>query len=365
MSRVLVIGGGIQGLLAARCCRLAGLDVTLVEAGRIGHGASWAGGGILMPLYPWRSPPALMPLLLESLRAFPVLHQELLDATGIDPGYRRSGMLVLEGEQAGEARAWGEQQGFSVEHLPAGELHARFPGVTCGREGALWLPEVCQVRNPRLLRALHRYLESVGVTILEHRPVAGLRHDDHRVLGVDTPAGPVAADIVILTAGAWSGPLLRRLGTGLELRPVRGQMLCYQAEPGLLATMVLARGRYLVPREDGIILAGSTLEYAGLDCRTTREARLELEMAAMRMLPALAGFPLLRHWAGLRPGSPRGIPAIGPHPLLEGLYLSIGHFRNGLLTAPASAALLCDLIGGRSPCIDPSPYRVPAGGRLR
>ncbi len=365
MSRVLVIGGGVQGLLAARCCRLAGLDVTLVESGRIGRGASWAGGGILMPLYPWRTPPVLMPLVLESLRLFPVLHRELSEATGIDLGYRRSGMLVLEGEQLGPARAWAERCGFTIEYLLPRELQARFPGLSPRPEGALWFPQVCQVRNPRLLRALRRHLESLGVTILEQRPVTGLRHDGRRVIGADTPAGTIVADIVILTAGAWSGYLLRRLGVGLDLRPVRGQMLCYQAGPGLLATMVLNRGRYLVPREDGLILAGSTLEYAGLDCRTTREARLELEMAAMRMLPALAGRSVIHHWAGLRPGSPRGIPAIGPHPRLEGLYLSIGHFRNGLLTAPASAALLCDLILGRAPRIDPAPYRVPAGGRLR
>ncbi|RME34041.1 MAG: FAD-dependent oxidoreductase, partial [Gammaproteobacteria bacterium] len=234
---------------------------------------------------------------------------------------------------------------------------------TCGE--ALFLPGVCQVRNPRLLKALRIALKKEGVAILEQRPVTGLLHDGHRVLGAETPAGPLAAELVILATGAWSGPLLRRLRVAAGLRPVRGQMLAYRAKPGLLHSVVVRDERYLVPREDGLILAGSTLEYAGLDCRTTPRARLGLEMAAMRLLPALAETHVLRQWAGLRPGSPRGIPAIGVHPALEGLYLSIGHFRNGLLTAPASAALLGDLVSGRPPSIDPRPYRVEVSGRLR
>ena len=142
--------------------------------------------------------------------------------------------------------------------------------------------------------------------------------------------------------------------------PVKGQMILYKCAADFLPRMVLAKGRYAIPRRDGHILIGSTLEHSGFDKTPTDEALESLRASAAELLPELADMQPVAHWAGLRPGSPEGIPYIGPVPGFDGLWLNTGHYRNGLVLAPASCRLLADLMSGREPIIDPVPY-APAG----
>ena len=149
---------------------------------------------------------------------------------------------------------------------------------------------------------------------------------------------------------------MQQAGLTLPVEPVKGQMLLYRMAPGWLPSIVMARGRYAIPRRDGHILIGSTLEYEGYDKRTTDEALASLRASAQALLPDLAQQSPVAQWAGLRPGSPDGVPYIGPVSSLPGLWLNTGHFRNGLVLAPASCRLLADLLLQRSPEIDPTPY---------
>jgi len=135
-------------------------------------------------------------------------------------------------------------------------------------------------------------------------------------------------------------------------------MLLLKTPPGWLSRIVLTDDCYLIPRRDGHVLVGSTMEYVGYDKSTTEEAREALSAAAFKLVPGLADFPLVKHWAGLRPGSPIGVPYIGEHPEISGLFVSAGHFRNGVVMAPASARLLADLVLGRTPVLDPEPYAL-------
>jgi glycine oxidase len=192
--------------------------------------------------------------------------------------------------------------------------------------------------------------------------VLSLREQNGRVTGVRTVSGEIAADCVIVAAGAWSKRLLGPFGKCLELEPVRGQMLLYSGEPGMLRHILLRDEYYLVPRRDGQILAGSTVERVGFDVATTTAGRAELRAAAESLVPSLRDLPIVGHWAGLRPGSPDGVPVIGPHPDIEGLYLNTGHYRNGVLLAPGSARLLADLILGREPIVPPESFSL--GARL-
>ncbi|MDH5594537.1 MAG: FAD-dependent oxidoreductase, partial [Gammaproteobacteria bacterium] len=144
----------------------------------------------------------------------------------------------------------------------------------------------------------------------------------------------------------------------LRVEPVRGQMLIFKASPDLLPTMVLNHGKYLIPRKDGHILIGSTLEYVGFQKDTTPAAFDELKLAACDMLPELAKTPIEKHWSGLRPGSPEGIPYIGPHPEVTGLFVNTGHFRNGVVLGLASASLLADLVTNNPPELDPCLYKL-------
>jgi glycine oxidase len=362
MSDYLIIGGGAIGLLTAY--ELAKTDasasITLVDMGGTGRQASWAGGGVLSPLYPWRYASSINVLALWSQQDYPRLCQELIDTTGTDPQYQRSGLLILDAEERDLALAWGERRQVPIEWFDRARVAAAEPHLGLRLDNALWLPSIAQIRNPRLTRALRQAIDG-RVRIRENEEVIKLRVDQGRIRSVVTMSGELEAEQVIVCAGAWTGQLLAPLGTAPRIRPVRGQMMLLAAEPGKIHHVTLYRERYLIPRQDGRILIGSTLEEAGFNKNTTKQAKEELYHYATELYPVLRQARIENHWAGLRPGSPNGVPYIGPHPQVEGLFVNAGHFRNGLVTGPASARLLCDLVLGREPILPPEPYALEAG----
>ncbi len=353
-----IIGAGIVGLLAARELAAAGARVTVLERGQPGAESSWAGGGILSPLYPWRYPEAVTRLAAASQAMWPELAEVLAGETGLDPQWTRSGLLIgdLDPGEVETGRRWATAHGIPLETLDEAGARAVEPGLGEVGPPVLWLPEVAQVRNPRLVQALRRALELQGVELRQGVEVQAIRTRDGGVRDLVTSSGTVPAGQVLVAAGAWSAGLLEPLGLVIPVRPVRGQMILFYGPPGLLHRIVLSRERYVIPRRDGHVLAGSTLEEAGFDKSVTREARQELMAEARRIAPALAGLPVVRQWAGLRPGSPTGVPFMGEHQEIKGLWVATGHYRNGLVLAPASARLVADLILGRTPALDPAPY---------
>ncbi len=354
----LVIGGGLIGMLTARELHREGLRVAVVERQATGGESTWAGGGILSPLHPWRYPDAVNALATWSQAAYPDLLAALAEESGVDPEYRRNGLLIVDGFDPDEALAWAKRWQRELELVDDRRVRELEPSLGVEVQTAAWLPTVGQVRNPRLGRALRRSLDNLGVTVLEYRPVTGFVLQGERIVGVETAEGEIAAGAVVVASGAWSGTLLDGLGLAVPVAPVRGQMLLFHAEPGVVSRILLDNARYVIPRRDGRVLVGSTMENVGFDKSTTAEALAELRAAAARLVPALAHYPLERHWAGLRPGSPHGIPYISPHPRIEGLFVNAGHFRNGVVMGPASARLLANLVLGHEPILDPSPYRL-------
>ena len=254
--------------------------------------------------------------------------------------------MAVDVDDPDQALAWCRTHGWRAERTPA-----------LGAHEALWLPDVAQVRNPRLGRALAESCTGAGVQILADTPVTSLDIADGRIQAVLTASSRLTAERYIIAAGAWSQALLGQWAGTLDIQPIRGQILLFQGVQGTLQHILYRRGHYLVPRGDGLILAGSTQESAGFDKAVTEAARNELLDFAMDLVPDLGTAAVVRHWAGLRPGSPGNVPTISVHPAIGNLYLNSGHFRYGVTMAPASAELLADLMLGRTPRIDPAPYR--------
>ncbi len=357
MSSCLILGGGINGLLCALLLRQSGLEVRVLERGAVGRESSWAGAGILSLLPPWDYGMEVNALAQRGRALWPEWAERLRVASGIDPEYRACGMVLLEVAQRDSALAWCMKHGEVA--LPLAEFPHPRPLSRWERGDSaqgLWLPNVAQARNPRVMRALREAALRVGVSIHEHTPATRLLTLGARVSGVETPNGVFSADSVVVTAGAWTGGLLAEFGDAPAIAPVRGQIMLLKAAPGLLPRIVYRRGHYLVPRADGHILAGSTLEEVGFDKTTTTRARAELLDFAHSVMPALRQAEIVTQWAGLRPGSPGNVPTIGRHPELENLYVNSGHFRYGVTMAPAAGEVLLSAMLG-APCpVDPAPY---------
>ena len=356
MKRIFVVGGGAIGMLTALELREAGHHVVLFERGETGRESSWAGGGIISPLFPWRYLDSVTRLASWSQSVYPAFLSALYRQTGVDPEYLNSGMLVIAPKETAEATAWAEQHQRHVQIVDRRHFAKLEPEAAEPAAQAIWMPDVGQVRNPRLVRALRIRLEQLDVALRSGEPVDRLLFDGDRCVGLQTERGVQQADLVVVCTGAWSGQLLDRLPNPPEIHPVRGQMLMFKAAPGTISRIVLEANRYVIPRRDGRTLFGSTIEEAGFDKQTTAAARDELYAIATQRFPILKEYPVEAHWAGLRPSSPAGVPYIGGHPQIDGLFINAGHFRNGIVLGVASARLAADLILGREPIVDPAPY---------
>lgn len=366
MAHALIAGGGLIGLLTARELRARGFMVTVVERGEPGNEASRAGGGILSPLYPWRFPDGVTALARHSQAQWPDLAALLHERTGIDPEYRRTGMLVADDDDPEEVAAWAARHGVELQRRDARTIREIEPVLDTPDEAMYELPAVAQVRNPRLMRAVTALAVGEGVTIRGRVAATAVDVRGGRATGLWTSAGHEGADVVVICAGAWTPALLAGLGAEPPpIEPVCGQMILFEAPPRRLDRIVLTGGRYLIPRADGSIVAGSTVERTGFACATTGAARRELHAFATALMPALAEVRVGAHWAGLRPGSPDDLPTIDRHPAVDGLWVNAGHFRNGIATAPASATLLAAAIAGDEPPLDPLPFTWPPEAEAR
>ncbi|MDD5364650.1 MAG: FAD-dependent oxidoreductase [Gallionellaceae bacterium] len=339
---IIVIGGGIAGLASAWALARRGARVEVLERNEIGRESSWAGAGILSLLLPGDYPVQVTDIAEHSQAMYPDWIAGIRAHATIDPEYRRCGMLIRPPHAADRA-------------APGAPLPPELAQFGAG----LWLPEVAQVRNPRLLQALLEALRQTGVAIHDRVGSVTLEGAAGQVTAAFADGRRWQADRYVVAAGAWSAELLGPRAAGLPVYPVRGQMLLYRAAPGRLPCVVYQGGHYLVPRLDGHILAGSTLEEVGFDKTTTETAGAELAAFVAEILPDVAAQGPIRHWAGLRPGSPGNVPIIDRHPELANLYVSAGQFRYGVTLAPASAEHLADLIEDRAPKLDPRSYGWP------
>jgi len=364
---VLIVGGGIVGSAIAWRLAKDGLSVTLLEKGEIGREASWAAGGMLTPVHLADYPPALADLCGASLALYEPLCREILAASGVDPEYRVTGLLLLVTDDAGEEAArelelWKRERRQPVERLTREQALGIEPKLTPTLRRALRLPDVAQIRNNRMAVALAEGAKRKGAEIRPNTPVTGFLRVPGRVTGVKTPRGDVYAGATILAAGAWSAELLKPLGLDLKVKPIKGQIVLAGGPPDFCRHMILDGESYLIPRADGRILVGSTLEDVGFDKSVILETLGDLARRAARLMPELGKLPMVTSWAGLRPATPDRLPYLGKGPM-DGLIVATGHYRNGILLAPITAEIVADLLAGQVPAVDLAafdPLRSPA-----
>ncbi len=361
--KVTVIGAGIVGLLTA--CRLGqqGADVVVLERGQTGQESSWAGAGILCPIHPWLYPDAFSELINASLAMYDDLQRELESATDISIQRHKSGLLIpcfaddkIKHQQA--AIQWSEKFGWDVERLTTKQAREVEPCLSVETSEALRWPEVHQLRNPELLKAVRIYLDSLGIKVYENSEVTSLLEDNAgAVTGVTTIRGETfESDAVLLAAGSWSFELAEQSGFTLPVHPVKGQIILLQTEPGTLKHIVKHDDAYFVPRQDGRILVGASMENVGFESGNTVSVMHQLLGATQRICPGLKDAAVEQQWMGFRPGSPDGLPFLGPVQSKPGLWVATGHYRNGVALAPITANVMADWISGIQPSLNMQPF---------
>jgi glycine oxidase len=350
---VIIIGGGVIGCSIAWRLAQAGLKVTILERGRVGCEASRAAAGMLTPQGGATGPGAFFDLCLRSRAMYRRFAEELTEASGIDVEYKDEGTLfvVLRGEDEEEKTRWAEWQmdgGLPIEDV-SNDLHRIEPAVTKSATRAIFLPEEHQVENRHLMDALEVVMNRAGVELKQGADVTSLTTDRGKVTGVESNGERFACGLVIVAAGAWSSQLLKPLGLNIEVIPALGQMIAVRIAPSPISRVLHSSDVYVVPRRDGRILIGATVEYSGFQKPITVSATKHLLNAAVELVPSLERAEIVETWSGLRPDTADHLPIIGPGGI-GNLWLATGHFRNGILLAPITAELIADwIVRGRVP----------------
>ena len=368
MIRIGVIGGGVVGLSVAWEFLRRGAQVVLMERGPMGRQASWAGAGMLPAANPETAIHPIDQLTAISNQLYRDWSAELQQITGRDNGWRGCGGIHLArtaGEVASLAgfRLHCEQYQIPFEMLDDAMARSRLPllAESSPVRQAIWVPGEAQVRNPDHLAALEQACRQSAAVLVDHCADYSFETVNDRVTGIRTGSTTFEVDHLCLAAGAWTGQVAEQLGQALPMIPVRGQMLLFQFPQPPFHCIVNEGSRYMVPRDDGHVLVGSTTEEVGFDDSTTEAKLVELQAWAARLFPSFDDGHRVQAWAGLRPASYDGFPYIGQLPQWQNVWVAAGHFKTGLQQAPATAVALADLIetGRSEPDLSPfAPSRV-------
>jgi glycine oxidase len=351
------MGSAVAMRLAQR-----GVGVTVVERGIPGAEASSAAAGILGPQMEAEGPGPLLELGLKSRALYPALAAELRELTSIDVGYDRSGVLAVAFDEAGEAalsarRAWQLARGLRADSLSGEAARAREPALGPAVRAALAFNDDAQVVARDLARAFSQAAAGAGARFLTGRYVRRVLIENDSVTGVELDGDALPAGVVVVAAGSWSG-LVEGAGVpSAVVRPARGQMVAIETRPPLFRQVVAAPGGYLVPRRDGTVLAGSTVEMAGFRKEVTVGGLAGILAMARTVIPALADAPVTATWSNFRPFTEDHLPVLGATGV-RGLVLATGHFRNGILLAPITAQAIAELVATGAAPLDLAPFAV-------
>lgn len=362
MKKIVVIGGGVIGCAVAWRLAREGAAVTVLERGRIGQEASWAAAGMIAAQADTHVSGPFFDLCLRGRDVFASTMETLGAESPVDPEYDHTGVLDVafndaERVELEERGRWQLGAGGTVEELSGAAARKLEPALAPEVIYALYFPLDRRTDNRRLTQAYAAGASLRGAAIVEGASAASIAVTNGQASGVRIHDGTVyPADIVVNAAGAWTSQISGLEADRIEITPVRGQILCFESRPGSVKSSILSTRGYLVPRRDGRVLAGSTLDQAGYDKSVTLAGVDGIARGAIAMVPGLAAMRLREVWAGLRPAARDFLPVIGASPSIPNVLYATGHFRSGILLSAITAEIVTDLAMGRAPQIDLRPF---------
>jgi glycine oxidase len=367
--KAIVVGGGIIGSAVAWRLAREGAEVTLLERGGLGREASWAAAGMIAPQAEAQARGPFFDLCMLARERFGASVEALRAESGIDPEYDEDGILYVgfdaaEGAELAERARWQRAAGGKVTEISPGEARRLEPALSSEIVCALYMPNDRRTDNRKLTRAFATAAAAKGAKLIEGVRVESIAIKSGRASGVRLHDGKeLAADFVINAAGAWAGDIRGLEDDRVATFPVRGQMLCFEGLGLMAGPSVFSLRGYLVPRRDGRVIAGSTMEEAGYDTRVTLAGIAGIAAGAHRMLPAIGGAAFREAWAGLRPATRDFLPVLGVSPSAADVLYATGHFRSGILLSALTGEIIADLVFGRQPAIELEPFSPARFGK--
>jgi glycine oxidase len=363
--KAIVIGGGIIGCSAAWRLAAEGVATTVLERGRVGQEASWAAAGMIAPQAEADGPGPFFDFCLKARDAFEAIVDRLVRDGGVDPEYDRAGILYValdedERVQLERRAKWQRSVGAPLEELSGAEARRIEPLLSPEAIYAIHMPTNRRTDNRKLTQAYAAAARRAGAEFVEGARVEALAIRGENTPGVAMHANGVVmddgsireADVVVNAAGSWAGEIRGLEADRVKLHPVRGQMVCFEVAPGTMGPALFSLRGYVVPRRDGRLLAGSTMEEAGYNKAVTLAGLDKIARGAAAIVPALGAAAFREAWAGLRPATRDLLPVLGFSPSVSNVLWAAGHFRSGILLSAITGEIIADLVKGRRPAVE-------------
>jgi len=363
--KAIIIGGGIIGCSIAWRLAAEGVATTVLERGRVGQEASWAAAGMIAPQAEADGPGPFFDFCMKARDTFEAIVDRLVRDGGVDPEYDRAGILYValdadERVQLERRARWQRTVGAPVEELSGVEARRVEPMLSPEAVYAIHMPTNRRTDNRKLTQAYAAAARNAGAEFVEGARVEALAIRGEGAAGVNLHADGVImddgstreADVVINAAGSWAGEVRGLEADRVKLRPVRGQIVCFEVAPGTIGPALFSPRGYLVPRRDGRLLAGSTMEEAGYNKTVTLAGLDKIARGAAAIVPALGAAAFRQAWAGLRPATRDLLPVLGFSPSVSNVLWAAGHFRSGILLSAITGEIVADLVKGRRPAVE-------------
>ena len=360
--KAIVMGGGIIGCSVAWRLAAEGVVTTVLERGRVGQEASWAAAGMIAPQAEAEGPGPFFDFCMKARDTFDGIVDRLVREGGVDPEYDRAGILYValdadERVQLERRASWQRSVGAPLEELSGAEARRVEPMLSPEAVYAIHMPTNRRTDNRKLTQAYAAAARKAGAEFVEGARVEALATRGERAVGVLMDDGStLEADVVVNAAGAWAGEIRGLEADRVKLHPVRGQIVCFEVAPETIGPALFSLRGYVVPRRDGRLLAGSTMEEAGYDKSVTLAGLDNIARGAAAIVPTLGAATFREAWAGLRPATRDLLPVLGFSPSVSNVLWAAGHFRSGILLSAITGEIIADLVKGRRPAVEFSAF---------